>query len=69
MPEDCAFCEGRYAAEAGIPADANPHPVPDADPSSRAYQDSDWWLWDLGYGVGAVNVSTLKAAVRERGNP
>ena len=65
MLDDCAFCEGRYAAEAGAPADANPHPVPDTDPSSREYQDSDWWLWDLGYGVGSIDLTNIKPVKRE----
>ena len=64
VAEDCAFCEGRYAAEAGEPLTANPHPVPDAPAGSREYEDSDWYLWEIGHSIGSIDWSTVKPVRR-----
>jgi len=64
VAEDCAFCEGRYAAEAGEPLTTNPYPAPDAPVGSREYEDSDWCLWEIGHSVGSIDWSTVKPVRR-----
>jgi hypothetical protein len=64
VAEDCAFCEGRSAAEAGEPLTANPYPVPEFPAGSREYEDSDWSLWEIGHSIGSIDWSTVKPVRR-----
>lgn len=57
---DCAFCAGRDAAHRGEPADSNPYPDEGFPPRSAQRYDSDHWLWETGYGLGATEPGGLR---------
>lgn len=59
---ECAFCEGRDAAEAGLTEKANPYtPVDGVDENdSIAFYETDYGFWLLGFSVGKIDWSTVK---------
>lgn len=50
--DDCEFCQGDRAAEAGQPRDTNPYPEPPDDLRDRdflAFVGTAHYLWDAGW--------------------
>lgn len=63
MTDKCPFCLGREAAEHGLSESDNP--FDEVDESDRiAYLDSDYGLWEIGYSVGAIDLSKIKRVRR-----
>jgi hypothetical protein len=59
--EACEFCDGRDAAQAGDPSDANPYAVPDAETEGSV----DWWSTDHGmWRCGWLTETNLKTPNR-----
>ena len=51
--DDCAFCLGRVAAHRGEPETTNPFTRTHSKIGSSGWYESDFGLWETGYGVGA----------------